>query len=136
MRHAPILAALAATFAVATAASAQDVSGMWEISWETPRGGQTVTFTFTQEGSVLTGSAEMTMRRPGGGSGQSRMVEITDGKVEDGNISFSLEVGGGQRSFTMSFAGVVDGDEMKGAVTNPRGGDNPFTGQRKQGQAD
>jgi len=131
MRRAPVLAALAATFAFAASASAQDVSGTWEISWETPRGAQTVNFTFAQDGSALTGSAEMTMGRPGGGGGQSRTVEISDGTVEDGHISFSLALGGGQRSFTMSFAGTVDGDAMKGTVTNPRGGENPFTGKRK-----
>ena len=131
MRRAPVLAALAATFAFAASSSAQDVSGMWEISWETPRGAQTVSFTFAQDGSALTGSAEMTMGRPGGGGGQSRTVEITNGTVEDGNISFSMVLGGGQRSFTMSFAGTVDGDVMKGTVTNPRGGENPFTGKRK-----
>jgi hypothetical protein len=132
MSRAPVLAALAATFAFAAAAPAQDVSGMWDISWETPRGAQTVTFTFTQDGAALTGSAEMTMRRPGGGGGSTRTVEIADGKVEEGNIFFSLVMGGGQRSFTLSFAGGVDGDEMRGTVTNPRGGGNPFTGKRKQ----
>ena len=133
MRRAPLLAAIAATFALAAPASAQDVSGMWEISWETPRGAQTVVFTFVQDGAALNGSAEMTMGRPGGGGGQSRTVEITDGKVEDGDISFGLALGGGERSFTMSFAGSVDGDEMKGTVTNPRGGGNPFTGKRTEG---
>ena len=132
MRCVPLFAALAATFSLAAPAAAQDVSGMWEISWETPRGAQTVSFTFAQDGLALTGSAEMTMGRPGGGGGQTRIVEIADGKVEDGDISFSLVMGGGQRSFTMSFDGAVDGDEMKGTVTNPRGGGNPFTGKRKQ----
>ena len=131
MRFASLLAALAATFAIAAPAAAQDVSGTWEISWEIPRGAQTVSFTFAQAGSVLTGSAEMTMGRSGGGGGRTRIGEISDGKVEDGNISFSLVMGGGQRSFTMSFDGAVDGDEMKGVVTNPRGGGNPFTGKRK-----
>jgi hypothetical protein len=137
MRRAPVLAALAATFAFAASASAQDVSGTWEIRPETPRGAQTVNFTFAQDGSALTGSAEMTRGRPGGGGGggggggQSRTVEITDGTVVDGNISFSLILGAGQRSFTMTFVGTVDGDAMKGTVSNPRGGENPFTGKRK-----
>ena len=132
MRRAPVLAALAATFAFAASSSAQDVSGMWEIRFETPRGAQTVNFTFAQDGSALTGSAEMTMGRPGGGGGgQSRTVEFADGTVEDGNISFSLILGAGQRSFTMTFVGTLDGDAMTGTVNNPRGGENPFTGKRK-----
>jgi hypothetical protein len=133
MRLFPLLAALAATFAVSAPASAQDVSGTWELSWETPRGAQTVVFTFVQEGTALTGSAEMRRGRPGGGGGggQARTAEISDGTVEDGSITFSLVLTGGPRTFTMDFAGSVDGDEMEGTVTNPRGGEDPFTGKRK-----
>ena len=124
----PVLAVLAAS----VPAAAQDVSGVWEISWETPRGAQTVVFTFRQDGTALTGSAEMSMGRRGGGGGRVRTVEISSGSMEDGEIAFELVMGGGQRSFTMSFAGTVDGGVRKGTVTNPMGGENPFTGKRKE----
>ena len=126
-----ILAALATVFSLAGPVSAQDISGVWEISWETPRGAQTVAFTFAQDGTALTGSAEMTMGRRGGG-GETRTVDVTEGKVEGDDVSFTMIMGGGQRSFTLSFTGSVDSDTMEGMVTNPRGGENPFTGRRKQ----
>jgi len=131
MRREPAFAAFAAVLIFAASTSAQDVSGLWEISWGTPRGAQTVLFTFSQDGAALGGSAEMTMGRPGGGGGESRTVEIADGKVEGDEISFSLVLGRGGRSFTMTVAGSVNGNEMRGSVTNPRGGENPFTGKRK-----
>ena len=51
MRRAPVLAAIAAAFAFTTSASAQDVTGVWELSWESQRGAQTVVFTFAQDGA-------------------------------------------------------------------------------------
>ena len=87
-------------FAGALEAQAQaNVSGTWEISWETQRGATTSTFTFVQDGNAFTGTAEMMMRgRPGGGgegAGEVREVEITDGKVEGDLISFSIAMGMG-----------------------------------------
>lgn len=117
----------------AKGASAQvDVAGTWEVTWETPRGVTTSTFTFVQDGTVLTGTALMAPRGGpgGGGGGEAREVEITDGKVEGGNLSFNMAMGMGERSMTFSFAGVVNGDEMEGTLTTPRG-EIPFTGKRK-----
>lgn len=135
----PLLALVplvAATALLAPPAAAQGVSGAWEITFAMggPRGGgeRTVVFTFEQDGTRLTGSAEMAMRGRGGGGG-TRTVEISDGTVEDGRISFALRLGGPRRSFTMSFAGAVDGDRMEGTVTNPRGGESPFAGRRTEG---
>lgn len=110
-----------------------DVTGTWEISWETPRGTTTTTFLFEQDGSALTGTAQMAMRgRPGGGGGEgTREVEITDGKVEGNSITFSLAMGMGQRSMTFTFKGTVTGDTMEGTMTTARG-ENPFTGKRKE----
>lgn len=128
-------AVLAFHFALGVAgASAQvDVTGTWEVSWETQRGATTSTFTFVQEGTVLTGTALMAARGGpgGGGGGEAREVEITDGKVEGNNLSFTLAMGMGERSMTLSFAGAVEGDEMEGTLTTPRG-EIPFTGKRKE----
>ena len=110
-----------------------DVTGTWEISWETPRGTTTTTFLFEQDGTALTGTAQMAMRgRPGGGGGEgTREVEITDGKVEGNTITFSMAMGMGERSMAFTFKGTVTGDTMEGTMTTARG-ENPFTGKRKE----
>ena len=133
-------AAAAAIALAAAPAAAQDVSGTWQIAYtmETPRGSmeRTVTVHLEQEGTELTGTAEMAaMGRPGGGgggAGQTRTVDISDGIVAGSEITFSIVLGGGQRSIEMTFLGQVDGDTMEGTVSNPRGGDSPFKATRKE----
>jgi hypothetical protein len=89
-----------------------DITGTWEISWETQRGATTSTFTFEQDGDT-------------------REIEVTDGKVDGDQITFSMAMGRGERSFTFTFAGTVDGDAMEGTMTTMRG-ENPFTGKKKE----
>jgi hypothetical protein len=109
-----------------------DITGTWEISWETPRGATTSTFTFEQDGGTFTGTAQMAMGgRRGGAGGGTREIEITDGKVDGDQVSFSMAMGRGERSFTFTFAGTVDGDAMEGTMTTMRG-ENPFTGKKKE----
>jgi hypothetical protein len=111
-----------------------DVTGTWEISWENPRGATTTTFTFAQEENAFTGTAQMMMggRPGGGGGGGGREVEITDGKIDGNNITFSMAMGMGERSMTFTFTGTVTGDTMEGTMATGRG-ENPFTGKRKEG---
>jgi hypothetical protein len=110
-----------------------DITGTWEISWETQRGATTSTFTFAQEGNAFTGVAQMAMRGPpggGGGGAGTREIEITDGKVEGNTVTFSMAMGMGERSMSFTFTGTVTGDTMEGTMTTARG-ENPFTGKRK-----
>jgi hypothetical protein len=130
MRRAPFLAAaaalLAATFAFTAPAAAQDVSGTWELTWETPRGAQTVTMTFQVDGMYVTGTAHM--RR-----GENTMeVPIQNGMLHGDQLMFALEFGMGDRTMTQNFVATVTGDTMDGKITTPRG-ENPFEGKRKQG---
>ena len=141
MRTLALAAAAAVTLAAAAPATAQDVTGTWEIAYtmETPRGSmeRTVTVHLEQDGTELTGTAEMAaLGRPGGGGGgggQARTVDISNGMVAGNEVMFTIVAGGGQRSFEMTFSGQVDGDSMEGTVSNPRGGDSPFTATRKEG---
>lgn len=115
-------------------AQAQDVSGDWELTSEGPRGARTFTATFAQDGSTVTGTVVMQrMGRPGGGGGGgTQEVEVSDGKVEDGTLTFTLNLGMGDRTFSQTFTATVSGDTMEGTITTPRG-ENPFTGKRKEG---
>lgn len=129
MRRAPaaaLFATLAALLALAPAASAQELAGTWELSWETPRGAQTTTFVFAVEGMNVTGTAQM--RR-----GENTMeVPVKNGMLHGDQLTFALEFGMGERTVTQAFAATVKGDTMEGTITTPRG-EMPFTGKRKQG---
>jgi len=105
------LACLALVFPLAAQETA-NVAGTWEMTNETARGTQTSTFTFEQEGSVLTGSVE----------GRMGSAPISSGSVEGNVVTFSV-IRGRANSQTMEFkyTGTVDGDTITGSMTTPRG---------------
>ena len=120
-QHVSLAAFAAAGLLVATApAAAQDVSGMWEVSWESPRGARTFVVTLAQDGTELTGTAQME-RGPG---------TLSNGMMDGNDVSFTLTMGGGR--FSLTFEGEVDGDTMAGTLTTPRG-ESPWTGKKKEG---
>jgi hypothetical protein len=123
MRRAPaVFFAVLAVLLVSTApAAAQSVAGTWEISWETPRGAQTVTFVFAQDGMNVTGTAQMRMGE----------VPVKNGMLHGDQLTFAIEFGMGERTMTQTFAATVTGDTMEGKITTPRG-ENPFKGARKK----
>ena len=125
MRCVPAIPALLAAFAALTLSapvSAQDVTGAWELTWETPRGAQAVTFVFAQDGMTVTGNAQMRMGE----------VAIKNGMLHGDQLTFTLEIGMGERTMTQTFAATVTGDAMEGKITTPRG-ENPFKGVKKEG---
>lgn len=120
------LLAAVATLVLALPASAQSVAGTWELSWETPRGAQTTTFVFAQSGMNVTGTARV--RR-----GENTVeVPVKDGMLHGDRLTFSMELGMGQRMMAQTFTATVKGDSMEGTITTPRG-ENPFKGVRKRG---
>jgi len=129
MRRLPSFALLLAVFGLVTlalpaAAQNASVTGTWELSWETPRGAQTTTFVFAQDGMNVTGTA--TMRR-----GENTMeVPVKNGMLHGDQLTFSLEFGMGERTMTQTFAATVKGDTMEGKMTTPRG-ETPFKGVKK-----
>ena len=78
MKHSALLTALLTTAVLTTApapVSAQNLAGMWEISYETGRGTRTQTLTLTVDGMMLTGTVTFTgvgRRVGGGGAGTLR----------------------------------------------------------------
>jgi len=76
-------------FALTTClALAADVTGKWsgEMGGPDGGGGMSITFTFKQDGTKLTGTAD----GPGG-----QPLQIKDGKVEGDKISFAISFDGG-----------------------------------------
>jgi hypothetical protein len=103
---------LVASFALMAA----DVSGKW--TFEQPgRGGnpgRPVTITLKADGAKLTGSVPGMVR---GGDNPPPPTEITDGKVDGNNVSFTVKREFNGNSMVTKYEGTVSGDEMKLKIT-------------------
>ena len=113
---------LVASFALMAA----DVSGKW--TYEGPgRGGnpgRPVTITLKADGATLTGTVPAGGR--GGGDNPPPPIEITDGKVDGNNISFTVKREFNGNSMVIKYEGVVNGDEIKLKIMR-NGPDGPVT---------
>lgn len=91
---------------------AADVTGKWTAEMQ-GRGGNTMTVTMNlkAEGNTLTGTV----------SGRNRDTDISDGKIDGNNISFSVvrEFNGNQ--FKQNYKGTVEGDTIHFTVTTEGG---------------
>jgi len=97
----------------AAAALAADLTGTWTGTLSTQNGDYDLVYTFKQEGAKLTG----TLLIP-----QGDTVEIQDGKVEGGKVSFVFEVSynGGMKFLN---EGTIKGDEIAVTTTQQDGGE-------------
>lgn len=110
-----VLSALFVVASFASLAQAQDkkadATGTWK--WSTPgrNGGaaRESTLKLKQDGEKLTGTM----------SGRQE-IEIQDGKVVDGKVSFKVvRKGQNGQEMTAAYEGKLDGDTIKGTVTAP-----------------
>jgi hypothetical protein len=96
-------------------AVAADVTGKW--TGEVPgRGGNMapITLTLKAEGTKLTGTVlGGGGGRGGGGGGAAMPREISDGKVDGNNISFTVKVEAGGQTRTTTYTGTLAGEELK-----------------------
>lgn len=88
---------------LAGACLAADVDGKWTGTFMTPNGDQPVSFTFKAEGDKLTGTT----------TGPAGEIQISDGKLEGNNLSFSVTFDFGGMPFTLNYKGVLANDEIK-----------------------
>ena len=104
---------------------AADVTGKWTAETQGRDGSKReVTMNFKADGSKLTGTV-------GGAMGET---EITDGKIDGNNLSFSMvrEFNGNQMK--LNYAGMVEGDTINFKVSRDGGGgpQREFTAKRAQ----
>lgn len=104
-----ILTALLAFSFVAVAA--EDATGNWKATIDTPNGTQVQTFALKMDGGKVTGTI---------GSEMLGNMQIAEGKVDGDKISFSISSDYG----VIRYAGTVSGDTMKLTITV---GDGQFT---------
>jgi hypothetical protein len=107
--------------ALAVVALAADVSGKWAFETQGRNGAVTNTLTLKASGGSLTGSLA------GGRGGE---VNISDGKVDGDNISFTVvrEFNGNQ--ITTKYSGKVAGDTINLTIEGPRGGPQQVTAKK------
>ena len=101
--HNCVRAAAMAILLVMTAAAA-DVAGKWVGNMPT-RDGQTreTTFEFKASGDTLTGTM----------SGPQGAIDIKDGKISGGDLSFKVSFDAGGNTIVLLFKGTVSGDQIK-----------------------
>jgi hypothetical protein len=127
-------------FVVAFALMAADVTGKWAAEQSGRNGGppRQITFDLKASGATLTGTVTGGGggggRRGGGGGGggagggapQAR--EISDGKVDGNNISFTVKVEFNGNAMVTKYEGTLSGDELKLKVTRD-GQNGPTTSE-------
>jgi hypothetical protein len=99
--------------AAAITATGADVTGKWVAEQESPMGSQQTTFNFTVNGTTLAGTVS------GGRGGDS---EISEGKIDGDNISFTIVRTMGENEMKTLYRGKVSGNEIKFTVERQGGG--------------
>ena len=86
------------------ALAAEDATGTWKATLETPNGSQVNTFILKMDGSKVTGTISSDMMGT---------QQIADGKMDGDKITFSVTSDFG----VISYVGTVKGDTMKLTLT-------------------
>jgi hypothetical protein len=123
IRSALILAVAALLPHAARAQDAKpvDLTGKWQFTVQSEAGSGTPLVTITQKGDSLTGRY----------SSSALGERDFKGTVKDGKFEFSFGAESGGMSFTMNFAGKVDGpDAISGAIDFSGYGEGTFSGKR------
>jgi hypothetical protein len=103
-----------------------DPTGTWK--WETKRKGKDgneVSTTTTLKLELKDGKLTGTLSAPGfGGKGGGKATEskIEDGKVDKGEVTFTVTREFNDMKFVTKYSAKVDGDTMKGTATSDFGG--------------
>ena len=98
--------------ALAIAVYAADATGKWSFETQGRNGPMTQTLNLKQTGGELTGTLA------GGRGGE---VQISDGKVDGNNVSFTVVREFQGNKVTIKYTGVMSGDEMKLTIETGRG---------------
>ena len=84
-----------------------------------------------QDGETLTGTITFSLGGRGGRGGGPQELEVSNGTVDGSAFSFTVTLSFQGNSIDLNYSGTVDGDEMSGTRGGPRGGGQPFTGQKQ-----
>lgn len=119
----PAVLVLLAVFLAATPAIAQtsiDISGDWEVKFETPMGERIYTATFTQTGETF----KVVMKSQQGTELKS------EGTLKGAEIAWTVIVTGPMGEIPLAFKGKVEGETMAGTVGISDMGEAEFKAKR------
>jgi len=114
----PVLCFLLLTFA--SAGYANELTGTWVLSIDTPRGTQNPTLEVMQDEDRLYGVYQ-SLRGP---------LKIESIQFDGTQFSFPLKIQVPIGEIEVTYRGQIEGQTMRGMVQNPRG-EVPFSGQRR-----
>jgi len=105
-------------------AFAADITGKWTGQVQGRQGAQDITLNLKADGAKLTGTVigGGGGRRGGGGGGAAQPREISDGKVDGNNFSFTVKTEAGGQTRTTTYTGTLAGEELK--IKQTRQGQN------------
>ena len=95
------------------------VDGTWNTTVNTPMGQQKGSLVVKSDGDTFTGTL----------SGQQGTLEITDGKVNGNQLTFSAQISQ-PMPMKLEFSAEVNGDELSGTVQLGSFGSAPLSGTR------
>src|SRR6476661_6321315 len=93
--------------AASLSALAADVTGTWKAEFNTQRGLQKYTFTFKQDGTSVTGKANVERE------GEKREAELKEGKVEGDTVTFVEPLKIQDNELRITYTGKISGNEIK-----------------------
>ncbi len=135
-RNALVTALITAAALTAAPASAQNLSGMWELTAQGGRGSQIQTLSLAVDGMTLTGTVTRTGGggRRGGGGGGPQVLEISDGSIDGSTFTVTITRTRGDNAFSQVYTGTIEGETLTGTIAGGgrRGGGQPqpFTAKR------
>ena len=97
---------------------AADIDGKWTAHFEGRNGDQTQTLTLKASDNALSGTIQ-------GARGPA--AEISNGKIDGDNISFTVVREFRDNKFTQEYKGTISGSELKLSVSGGRGGSREMT---------
>src|SRR3954469_24801384 len=96
------------TLAIASlSALAADVTGTWKAEFNTQRGLQKYTFTLKQDGTSISGKANVERE------GEKREAELKEGKVEGDTVMFVEMLKIQDNEIRITYTGKISGNEIK-----------------------
>lgn len=96
------------------------VDGTWKITMNTPMGSRDVTLKLDSSGGGLAGQVE----------GDQGSQPVKNGTVDGDSATWDVEMSGPMGALTLSYAGAVEGDAIKGTVQFGSFGSGEFSGVR------
>jgi len=93
--------------ALSLSAFAADVTGTWKAEFDTQRGLQKYTFTLKQDGTSVTGKANVER------DGEKREAELKEGKVEGDTVTFVEPLKIQDNELRITYTGRISGNEIK-----------------------